>query len=605
MSRVRSNVKGGRISQVLLLFVARASSVALIIATICIPIAPAFAFEEVSVVAIDNGVDEESHDVSPEHLNSEVNEENGFSDTTHEDSSLVDSGNLLESFENKEGTDLSPSQNELSVPTAPESLESWEASMSLNVDEEHSGGLESGAGETEGESPVHSEELPNSHHGEETSSELSAPKALPSEDVETEASIPTTTVIERELLYEDVMEDTTTPEVYGETSHPTEGTVSTSTDTVIGDAEVGTTATNGAVLGTPTNTNENRFSFSVDECVSVGDGSYYCAKEEVSNESTNIREGVFAAPDAEGDMELYLTVAGKTVQLTDNAFDDKAPMYDNRSESVVWHRQIDGRYQIFSYDLETGEERQLTHDRFNNMEPSRDGDVTLWQAWIGDDWDIMMLSGDELTMLTDNAIPDVAPYKNDTYVTWQSFEDGRWKVKVYDTVVGTTETIGDADGGSVENPRFVLVYDTKFENGDTETKGYDLKNKETVPLSATPAPIPEEIPDPDQTGEERALVQTVVQVKGKSEEAQPEDDTSVDMDGAGSEGKDDPVDLVVSNPDTIASTSESVSSTYDLIIEESGVSEMSDVSHISEVIVPPFGELAGQMESQETIADSQ
>jgi hypothetical protein len=66
----------------------------------------------------------------------------------------------------------------------------------------------------------------------------------------------------------------------------------------------------------------------------------------------------------------------------------------------------------------------------------------------------------------------------------------------------------------------VLVYDAKFDNGDVETRGYDIDSGEIVPLSATPgaSPIPTSIPDPDSTGEERALVTSVMSIKTKTNE---------------------------------------------------------------------------------------
>ena len=163
------------------------------------------------------------------------------------------------------------------------------------------------------------------------------------------------------------------------------------------------------------------------------------------------------------------------------------------------------------------------------MYPSKYGDVVVWQGWVGNDWEIMLEADREFTMLTDNTFHDVSPSINGDHIIWQSFEDTVWKVKVYDMVTKTTDTITDSEGGSVENPRFVLVYDTKFDNGDTETKGYDLKSGEVVPLSSKPGPMPERIPDPDPTDEDRAILQTVTQTKPKPESDHDFDDAPPDM----------------------------------------------------------------------------
>ena len=287
-------------------------------------------------------------------------------------------------------------------------------------------------------------------------------------------------------------------------------TTATSTDTIVESAETVVLGANHVLH------NEDDFLFSKNACVSVGDGSFYCT-EATSTPAIMGADRVFSAVDSEGDREIYIEKEGQLVTITNNLFDDDAPFYDEVSESLVWHRLIEGRYQVVSYDLTSEEERVLTHDHYNNMEPSRYDTLTVWQGWVGDDWEIMIDEGNGVRMLTDNTYHDIAPRIHSGYIIWQSFEENAWRVKVYDIYTGRIETIDDTEGMSLENPRFVLVYDAKHKNGDVETKGYDLQSKKIIPLSATPVSIPDSLPDPEQTGEERALVQTPVQVKTKSE----------------------------------------------------------------------------------------
>ncbi len=280
-----------------------------------------------------------------------------------------------------------------------------------------------------------------------------------------------------------------------------------------------TTIPNGAPLTTIEYTvtnDENRYSFAREECVAMGEGTFYCAKAE-QGDTPVVTERVFAEADEQGDLEIFVDFKNQRKQITNNEVDDDAPTYDVESNSLVWHRLLDGRYQIVSYDLSTNKETLLTNDRFNNMYPSRHRDATVWQSWVGNDWDIMLEVGGVVTMLSDNAVPDIAPKINGDFVIWQAFENGAWKVKVYNRSTGVVDTIADADGASVQNPRFVLVYDAKHNNGDVETLGYDLAGKVAVPLSATSKPAPKNIPEPEQTGEERALVQPTTSLKQKTE----------------------------------------------------------------------------------------
>jgi len=118
-----------------------------------------------------------------------------------------------------------------------------------------------------------------------------------------------------------------------------------------------------------------------------------------------------------------------------------------------------------------------------------------------------MHDGKHTVRLTDNDVHDVAPHVRGGYIMWQTqFAEG-WRVAMYDIDSGVTEYIGSGDGAKVENPRFVLVYDSLSENGDIKTVGYDLDTKETISLSRIPTSLPKEIPEPESTGETRALIQ--------------------------------------------------------------------------------------------------
>jgi hypothetical protein len=261
----------------------------------------------------------------------------------------------------------------------------------------------------------------------------------------------------------------------------------------------------------------DRYWFAENQCISVGDGSFYCTDASSVNVAT-AADDAYAALDAGGDKEIYITVDGGIHAITSNDFEDDAPYYDDASRSVVWHRLINGRYQIMAYDLKSETETQLTFGSENNMQSNRYGEVTVWQSWIDGDWDIVMDDAGERTVLTENHTHDVSPVINGDYIVWQAYGNEAWQVKVYDRRTGITETIEEKAGGSIENPRFVLVYDAKLDNGDVETRGYDLESGDIVSLSATPGrKKPVDIPNPETTGEERALiVPPTVSVKTKS-----------------------------------------------------------------------------------------
>jgi hypothetical protein len=347
---------------------------------------------------------------------------------------------------------------------------------------------------------------------------------------------------------------------------------------------------------------KNKFSFGVNDCAQVADGSFYCQK--AAEEPVPIlTDRVFAGPDADGDNEIFIEHDGELLQITHNLIDDDAPYYDSESNTIVWHRMVDERYQIISYAVEEEKETILTRDHFNNMQPTRTGDVTVWQGWVGNDWDILLMEGKEILMLTDNTVHDIGPRINGDYVIWQAEETDGWKVRVYNRLTKQTETISDTDGASIENPRLVLLYDAKQENGDVETRGYDLVSGETVPLGALPGTIPD-IPDPDQTGEDRALISTGNQLKTKTEDdSDPQGDgstTTPPIDGGVEPG------VIVIPPFGEATSTENgaVSTTTevaDLVILPIPVA--SSTVPLEDLVIPSFpSESDVEIDSQEEVA---
>jgi hypothetical protein len=324
------------------------------------------------------------------------------------------------------------------------------------------------------------------------------------------------------------------------------------------------------VYGRPT----KAFEFDTKECTSA----YYCSTPQ---ENTNpMEDGVFALPDEGGDLEIFVRVGGKENKLTDNTVDDSAPYYDSISERIVWHTSINDRYQVISYDTKTTDKTLLTKTSYNNMEPVAYGDITLWQAWIGNNWEIMMYDGEAVVQLTNNTLQDVSPHMREGYVVWQTqFSDG-WKVAVYDLKTKAVEYIDSEGGLKVENPRFVLVYDSTNEQGDVQTLGYDLNSKQSFTLGSVPVELPDELPEPDQTGETRALIQNKQSAR---------------------EGENEVVDVPVPQGGTGTSTATSSPHTLDL---SSGTTTPTSVGSstqaVVDVVIPSY--TASTTAGQDTIA---
>ena len=291
------------------------------------------------------------------------------------------------------------------------------------------------------------------------------------------------------------------------------------------------------------------------DCVIVDGGAYYC---QARSPGSGVRDALIAEPDSDGDLEIFLVKDGEYHQLTYNEVDDAAPTYDGRSQTMVWHRMVGDAYVIYEYDFVTGEERALSRGLHNDMEPSRFGDRIVWQRWVDNHWQIILLQDDIETQLTTAEAHHLAPVIRGEMVMWQTVSgDGEKHIETLDLLTGSFQTINDAESAALANPRMMMVYEAVYENGDVVTRGVDLRTGEIISLKATPAELPEDIPESESTGETRALI--------TSKPSQKEGDSEVD---------DDPLSTLV------PVTSGSDSLTLDLRAVTSSTSQFSATTSI-------------------------
>lgn len=253
-------------------------------------------------------------------------------------------------------------------------------------------------------------------------------------------------------------------------------------------------------------TEENYYQFSRKSCAPVGDGTFHCSMN--TEPVIDSQAVVYAEKDVDGDMEIFMrTSKGDVEQITDNNYDDTSPDFDAKSMRIVWQQLIEGRYQVMSYDLNTKKTTQLTFARTNSMEPKVSVDGITWQMWDGEDWEIIYFDGKFADQITDNNIQDVTPVIEDGYILWSILGGESQEARVYSLETKEILTIQGHEGGAIANPRFVLVYDTKFDNGDIVTQGFDPVTGLSAPIAAKPAENPIDIPEADPIGEIRALIQ--------------------------------------------------------------------------------------------------
>jgi hypothetical protein len=357
------------------------------------------------------------------------------------------------------------------------------------------------------------------------------------------------------------------------------------------DSSASTTATTSQPLQSVHNA--SAFSFDTTECAVVGDGAYYCSDKKAETEV--FEDGVFSAPDTDGDMEIFIRVGGEEQQITHNKTDDSAPRYDAVSGRIVWHSMINDRYQVMSYDGETKDITRFTSATYNNMEPVAYGGVTLWQAWIDNNWEIILFDGQTQRQITNNTQNDVSPHMREGYIVWQTQFEDAWQVAVYDQETKKVEYIASEGGLKVENPRFVLVYDSSDENGDMKTVGYDFDSKSSFDLGVLPQELPDELPEPDQTGETRALIQN----KQTSREGEQEviDITPVDSGTGSTTNEGTTLDLSQGHATSSHAMTNGVIEDVSVPSYTDTATSSQDIFTIEDVVIPPFASTSSEQVS--------
>lgn len=414
----------------------------------------------------------------------------------------------------------------------------------------------------------------------ESSTTLTLNETLELND-DTESDTDGELVIEQEILLSDLISTTSSDVVYNnltpEIDEASSSDSLTVLDNIINDITSSTSATTTHESVSVTQS-DTAFTFNKNECTQLTNGSFYCYQPD----ENILGDALFAAPDNDGDLEIFLVRNGEQAQITNNLSDDSSPYFDQRSNTIVWHRSIDDRYQIVSYDLKTGEETQLTHDSVNNMEPTRQGNYTVWQRWIGNSWNIVLYDGNSETEVTNDLDHNIAPHIQGSLVIWnKNSQSGEKTIEMYNIDSGTYVTVNDPDGLSVDNPRMVLIYDSLHPNGDITTKGFNILTGEFIELDTLPKQLPE-IPDSETTTEIRALIQAKPEIKAVFETKLQNSDLP-------------PVDIGDNNASNTKQIVAESTLTLDLSISTFSASDSpsettSIVNDIPDLVIVPFSE---------------
>ena len=248
--------------------------------------------------------------------------------------------------------------------------------------------------------------------------------------------------------------------------------------------------------------------------------------------------------NSSGSSSPVITVSGSTEQMNSTRLNDEnmlssPSVYMNRTESIltvgnwgsdqenaaIWEDRVvwaDRReyieehgyyqYDIYLYNLTTGQEIRLTSTPSNELEPDIWGDSVVWQvqAWNENSSEIhqLDLSSGLDRRITDDAVNQVKPRVWGGWIVWQNGEDWdtEWGVSLYNCTNSTTISLGSilARSPSLWDDRVVWVDSLAGDDWDlflyNSTTGEQVKIKTEPSIYSRPSVWGERIAWQDYEG---------------------------------------------------------------------------------------------------------
>jgi beta propeller repeat protein len=131
-----------------------------------------------------------------------------------------------------------------------------------------------------------------------------------------------------------------------------------------------------------------------------------------------------------------------TVQITKDGANHINPYVNGNY--IVWQQDNgDGIWNIYTYDLSTGDITRVCQSSENQTNPALYGDNVVWQQYntTGKNWDIYMYDlskdpADAETQITNNTSNQINPAIYGDKIVWQDNRNGNWDIYLYDLTLG-------------------------------------------------------------------------------------------------------------------------------------------------------------------------
>ncbi len=176
--------------------------------------------------------------------------------------------------------------------------------------------------------------------------------------------------------------------------------------------------------------------------------------------------------DESGFRQIYYESNGAREIITNGRFTSASPVTQNGR--IVWVSQINGLWQIFSYDILSKAATQLTF-MGNNVNPRVDEKGRIvWEGWVEGAWQIFFFDGSSVRQLTSGDLSLNPDFGGDYLSYGRRGVNGTWRAVVYS--IKDNKSIDVTLGENAKNP--------KIRNGDIYL-GAGSESEEKFPLSVS------------------------------------------------------------------------------------------------------------------------
>ncbi len=207
----------------------------------------------------------------------------------------------------------------------------------------------------------------------------------------------------------------------------------------------------------------------------------FCYKKAAAQERTPTQTPVtvYRTEDESGFSQIVLNDNGDVRIITNDRWPHADPISDGKV--VVWSAQVGSLWQLFYYDIASGQTIQLTRTG-NNVDPHLSDGVVAWEGQRGGTWQILMFDGVRVMQITNSIYPAQDLVIKDGMIAYtQKNAQDEWQVYVFDILEAKINNL--TPQGSGKDPIIeegeVSWQQTDEDSGEITFFSYDTTSRDT------------------------------------------------------------------------------------------------------------------------------